>query len=215
METKQTVGHMTHFLKERDDWKFIYDTVCEIRHSSLLSHSLTPKSLEKAVSMSHYYAHRQYPIYQMHPFPTSFQATDSVIIWREAGKILLGRKKGKKLWRLPGGFVDPKDTNLEKASERERSEECHIGFEDADLCLCSHPKYIGSCRVPDPRYENSPDKIMSAVFISYYIDGTPKAGDDLVEVKWFTKDYVRRCYPKMVEPVHHPLMSMLINRGYL
>lgn len=209
---RPTVGHMHHFLQEREDWRKVLITLRACQHSKVMG---IPKTLDNSITLAAVNASKQFPNYQMFQFPTSFQATDSVMIWREAGKLLLGRKHGKKLWRLPGGFVDPKDENLEQASQRERKEECGVGFDDDDPCLCSHPTYIGSCRVPDPRYANSPDKIMSAMFLSYYIQGTPKAGDDLATVKWFTKEYVRRNYSKMVEPVHHPLMALLINRGYL
>ena len=157
--------------------------------------------------------------YQMHKFPTSFQAVDNVIIWREASKILLGRKPNRVLWQFPGGFVDPSDQNLETAAERERKEECRIGFDDitghAFDCICSCPEYIGSFRVQDPRYMDSPDKIMSAIFLSFYITGTPEASDDLQEVRWFDKNYLRRYYVKTLAPIHYPIISLLIHKGYL
>lgn len=213
METKQTFGHMTHFLKERDDWKFIYDVVCEARHWAMQRNAVSfpAARIEKAVSMSHHYANRQYPVYQMHPYPTSFQATDNVIIWREAGKILLGQKKNKKFWQFPGGFVDPKDSSLEEACMRKREEECANPL----TSICSRPEYLDSFRVDDPRYKDSPDKIMSAIFISYYISGKVVNGDDLVKVKWFTKDYLRRHYAKCLMPMHHPIIDALVRHGYM
>jgi bifunctional NMN adenylyltransferase/nudix hydrolase len=63
---------------------------------------------------------------QMHKYPTSFQATDCVIIHREAGKLLLGKKKIQTGWRFLGGFVDPKDDSLELANARERQEEAGL-----------------------------------------------------------------------------------------
>lgn len=146
---------------------------------------------------------------QMHQWPTSFQATDSVIIHRETGRILLGKKHKEPMWRFPGGFVDPADNSLEAASKREKNEECNINLE------CSEPQYIGSLRVPDPRYINGPDRIMTAIFMSFYLFGNAKGGDDLKAVRWFTKDYIRRNYKKFMMPVHFPIVELLISKGYL
>lgn len=147
--------------------------------------------------------------HKMHKFPTSFQATDSVIIDRVGGRILLGRKKNQPAWRFIGGFVDPNDSSLESAAQRERREEAGINLE------VTRPKYLFSFRVADPRYEGKPDKIMSAVFLQYWLWGQPKAGDDIQKVRWFTKDYVRRNYKKMVMPEHNILVEKLIEEGLL
>ena len=146
---------------------------------------------------------------QMHAWPTSFQATDNVIIHREAGKLLMVRKPKELMWRFCGGFVDPSDYSLERAASRERQEECGIDLE------CSIPKYIGSFRVPDPRYANSVDKIMSAIMVSYWLWGVPKAGDDIKWTKWFTKTHILKNYKKCVMPCHHPIVEMLIAHGIL
>ena len=196
---------MIAFEKERQAWLQVYSALCQARHDF----GNKVKYLDANISLSHHYATRAFPSYQMHPFPTSFQAADNVVVWREAGKILLGKKKKEKGWRFPGGFMDPADESLEAGAARERQEECHVNME------CSRPEYITSFRVPDPRYADSVDKIMSAVFKSYYLWGTPKAGDDLAKVKWFTKDYVRRNYKKMMEPCHHPLVELLVQHGEL
>ncbi len=146
---------------------------------------------------------------QMHKWPTSFQAVDIVATHRENGLILLGKKPKEPHWRFPGGFVDPKDNSLEEAAIRERREECGIDLE------CTWPEYIHSFRVQDPRYTDSEDKIMSAVFLSHHLYGEAKAGDDLQKVHWFKKDYLRRNYTKMVMPVHHPIVEKLIIYGCL
>lgn len=146
---------------------------------------------------------------QMHVYPTSFQAVDNVIIKRETGQLLVGRKPKEPLWRFLGGFVDPKDNSLEKAAIRERIEEAGIDLE------VSLPTYLCSFRVPDPRYQDGPDKIMSAIMVSFYLFGRAKAGDDIAEVRWMSKDYIRRYYKKAIMPVHHPLVERLITYGYL
>jgi ADP-ribose pyrophosphatase YjhB (NUDIX family) len=209
--TQQCSGHMTHFRKERDDWKKAYEALARANHCLItgLNKRDCIDEVEKAKSMSHYYAHREYPSYQMHPFPTSFQATDAVLMHREAGKLLLGRKKGQKQWQFLGGFVDPKDQSIEDACRRETLEEA------SQACVWSDPEYLGSFRVADPRYEDSVDKIMSAIFLRFYVSGEPKGCDDIVEVRWFTKDYVRRSFKTLIKPMHYPIVSLLRQKGYL
>lgn len=146
---------------------------------------------------------------KMFIYPTSFQCTDSVIINKEGQMILLAKKDNEPLWRFPGGFVDPSDPSLEYASTREKSEECSIDLE------CSPPVYLGSFRVDDPRYRDSQDKIMSAVFVSNYIFGKPVAGDDIAYVEWFTMKYLRNNYQDIIMKCHLPIIEMLFREGYL
>lgn len=146
----------------------------------------------------------------MHKYPTSFQATDAVIIWREKGKLLLGKKPNQPKFRFVGGFVDPhKDKSLEDGCARECQEEAGIDLE------CSRPEYLFSFQVEDERYKVSEDKIMSAVFKRYYLWGTPKAGDDIAEVKWFTKSQLRADYKELVMPEHWPIVIGLIQRNVI
>lgn len=210
------MSHIDVFQKEKAHWLKVWKVLCKARYIKVTNK--VPEDLDECITLAQHYASREFPEYQMHPFPTSFQTTDNVIVWREAGKVLLGKKKANGLWQFPGGFVDPADANLEQAAARERREECTIGFDTDGKslgCICSHPEYIGSFRVPDPRYSGSPDKIMTAVFVSYYVDGEPKGGDDLPWVKWLTKDFVRRNYQKVVAPIHHQLVDMLIYKNIL
>lgn len=149
----------------------------------------------------------------MNKFPTSFQAVDNVIIDRKGGRILLGRKKQQPAWRFIGGFVDPTDYSLESASLREKREETRFGI--SWYATDIFPRYLFSFRVKDPRYETGPDKIMSAVFLSFFSHGFPKAGDDIDRLKWFTKNYVRINYKKIIMPEHHPIIEGLVEEGLL
>lgn len=209
MNTKiEKISHMVPFELERLDWCVCFNALKKAQED-LQSYGTRQSWLDSPVEIAKQYANRQYPAYQMHAWPTSFQAVDNFIIHREAGKVLLGKKHKEPHWRFPGGFVDPKDPNLETAAARERAEECGIDLE------CSKPEYLTSFRVPDPRYANSPDKIMSAIMKSYYLWGNPKAGDDIKSVRWFTKQYIVRNYKKMIMPCHHPLVQALLFYGYL
>ena len=111
-------------------------------------------------------------------FPISYQTVDVAVVNYDLGLVLLGKKNGDggKL-RFIGGFVDPKDANLEMAAKRE------VGEEAGDIEIDSL-KYLGSFRVEDWRYKGKEDGVMTAFFAGHFIFGAPKAADDLDDVKW-------------------------------
>lgn len=110
--------------------------------------------------------------------PVSYQAVDIAVVSYDRGDILLGRKKqdDDKL-RFIGGFVDPADESLEDAARREAHEEAP-NIEIADL------RYLGSARINDVRCRGSEDGVMSALFVSAYVFGHARAGDDLDALEW-------------------------------
>ncbi len=144
----------------------------------------------------------------LHRYPTSFQATDCVIRNIHNQQLLVGRKKGSKLFRFVGGFVDPKDQSLEDACQREK-------FEESGVFECSRPKYLFSFRVKDPRYINSIDKVMTAVFICEYIFGKPEAGDDIEEVAWVGFTKLKEEYKEIIAPEHFPIVEYLIKNNII
>jgi len=93
--------------------------------------------------------------------------------------LLLIQKPGETSWRFPGGFVDPSDSSAEHAAIREAHEE--VG---RDLEL-SKPQYITSVKIDDPRYKNSPHKIITSFYVVNYLWGKEKAGDDAEKAEWF------------------------------
>jgi bifunctional NMN adenylyltransferase/nudix hydrolase len=143
-------------------------------------------------------------------WPISFQSVDVVIYDLYKG-FLLGRKvtDKKNQFRFIGGYVDVGDESLEDAAERETSEEANLS------CVYPNTKpiYLFSSRVEANRYKDSKDKLMTAVFLVYCPMGDTKAGDDIVEVKWFKADELMENYRKLIAPVHKPIFKKFIKSG--
>jgi len=139
-------------------------------------------------------------------YPTTYTTVDIVVFKAEYITILLGKRNAEGKWRLPGGFVEPKDSSLEAAAVRELHEECGM-IEIGDL------KYETSLKVDDWRYKNEVDKIITTIFSCKAIFGQPRAGDDLDQVEWFTLTSVK----KMVEEneiidTHLPHINFILTK---
>lgn len=120
--------------------------------------------------------------------------------------ILLGRKPHEDKYRFPGGHVEPSDISLESAALREGREEI-TGVE-----LNIHPTYVTSMRVDDWRYRKSKNKIMTALYLTEFIYGRPKAADDLESCKWITVNELLKPggIIEHIEEEHRPLMVALL-----
>ena len=136
-------------------------------------------------------------------FPSFYPTCDAAIIDGVNHRILLGKKTGEKEYRFPGGFADPlKDTSLEMTVRREVAEECP-GIEVSD------PKYVGSTLVHDWRYRSEQNKIMTFFYMVELMYGSPKAGDDLAEVRWFNLNGLVRDEIPLVDG-HKVLRELLL-----
>jgi ADP-ribose pyrophosphatase YjhB (NUDIX family) len=92
------------------------------------------------------------------------------------GRILLGRRAvdpGAGLWDLPGGFLQEDEHPL-AALRREVLEETGLGLDRLD--------FLGFWLEP---YDG---RIVLCLTWSAVVAGDPKAGDDLVELRWFERD---------------------------
>ena len=146
-------------------------------------------------------------------FPVSYQAVDIAVVSFDRGEILLGRKErdGGKL-RFIGGFVDPSDESLERAVRREL-------FEEAPNIEISDLRYLGSRRIDDFRYRGSDDGIMSALFISAFIFGSARAGDDLDALVWIPLRDARQSltaeHLTLLDIIENNLNQSVIKKGEL
>ena len=125
---------------------------------------------------------------------------DVAIFNLRSTKLLLCRKPDQILFQFVGGFASVNSYSFEEDAEREVKEECSI-------CI-GNIKYVGSCFIDDERYQDTENKMKSLFFRARHISGSPKAKDDIVEVRWFNIDYLRT---SDLVPKHHPLFSMLMN----
>lgn len=135
-------------------------------------------------------------------YPKVFPTVDIAVTNKE-GKgyiVLLARRKENSLLRFPGGFVDPKDSNLEEAAKRELSEELDVGAEEMN--------YVCSSIINDWRYNNTSEKIFTSLFQSNYSFGTGKPIDEFYNSEWIKLNKSSLDY---IEDNHKILFNNLIN----
>jgi len=92
-------------------------------------------------------------------------------------QVVLIQKPGEKLWRFPGGKLEPDDDGLEAAVNREVREE--TGLE------VGRPVYVTSGNLPDWRAVAAGITIHSSLFALPYIYGAPRGGDDAAIAQFF------------------------------
>ena len=119
---------------------------------------------------------------------------------------MFGKKKiyGDRLIFV-GGHVDPSDASLEFAAWRELKEETGVTPDDDSRMI-----YSGSGRVPDYRYIDTEDGIMTSLFVCLVKHEAAIAGDDLDGVEWVDVKTVR----DRLAPVHAALWSQVFDTIY-
>lgn len=134
-------------------------------------------------------------------FPTVYTTVDVLIQDSKEKKVLLGRKQNEQLYRLIGGFADPRSKSFEEDAAREVQEE--TGLDIGNL------QYLGSFQVDDWRYRKEEDCIKTLLFKGEYMYGRPKAADDIVEVRWFPIIDLMRdgAITYHIMPNHRPLIK--------
>ncbi len=135
----------------------------------------------------------------MRRYPTVYPTVDVALFTSDYRCVLLARKPNETRMRFPGGFVDPEDDSFEEAALRELEEECGP-VEVGGLT------YLGSCRIDDWRYRDSPDAVMSHLYACAMVSGKVSAGDDVFEVRWCD---MRTLTPDQLVPEHRPLFALL------
>jgi len=137
--------------------------------------------------------------------PRIFLTVDIALF--KGSQVLLGRKGTGGLWRLPGGFVDLKDENLEAAARRELREETGMVVEGP-------MRYRGSFTVDDWRTREVSDaKHLTALFSAEHSWGAPQTADDLAEIGWFDLGH-----EVPIVPEHRPLLravQLVGGTGYI
>lgn len=135
-------------------------------------------------------------------FPTCYTTVDVAIFNEERSKILLGRKANEKLYRLIGGFADPRSPSFEADARREVMEETHLQITD--------PVYIGSFRIDDWRYRGEVDCIKTLLFVAQRQFGNPKPDDDIAEVRWFD---ITELKMSDIMPLHRDLVETALSES--
>lgn len=133
-------------------------------------------------------------------YPSCLSTVDVAIVDTVALRVLLARKPGEKLYRFVGGFSSPNSVSYEADAKREACEETSLEV--------GEPEYVGSTLIDEWRYRNERNKIKTMFFVAKYIFGSPKAQDDISEVRWFD---LKTLGEEDIVVEHRPLLTMFQN----
>ncbi|MBI2039428.1 MAG: NUDIX domain-containing protein [Candidatus Niyogibacteria bacterium] len=172
------------------------------------THEVPPQSdvngtlLRQEITPIHSCDFRAGVIYSIVRRPPLVYPTVDIAVLRESRDVLLvGRNSEPGLWRFPGGFADESDPSYEAAVLREAAEEIpSVRFRNL--------AYIGSSRIKDNRYRDTPDSIATAFFAALYRGGDIRPGDDVHRADWFPIEKLHE--PDFLVSAHQPLGAMLL-----
>jgi len=164
----------------RDSFLFAYSgryKTAELEQSVYVSGSEVRKTISKAVKATEDF--RAGVIWaSANQYPRVFPTVDiGIFRYKPTTELLLVRKPNEALWRLPGGFADPKDNSYETSARREAAEE--TGLEITD------PIYVASMQIDDWRYRRETDKITTLLFAANIMFGGVRPADDVAYAQWF------------------------------
>jgi 8-oxo-dGTP diphosphatase len=112
----------------------------------------------------------------------------------EEGRVLLTRRRWEPyagMWDLPGGFLDEDEHPLD-GLRRELLEETGLEVEPGE--------WFGAFLV---RYGEGPGTrtVLNLVWFARVVGGTPRAADDVSELRWFARDELPLREISMAEPL--------------
>ncbi|ASZ10236.1 NUDIX domain-containing protein [Chitinophaga pendula] len=139
-------------------------------------------------------------------YPKVYPTVDIAVFRHNKQELLLGRKPNEDTWRLPGGFADPTDTSFDSAARRELQEEC-------GPLEISAMQYELSTLVDDWRYRSEVDKIITTLFSTDLLFGTPTPADDLEVLRWVAiTDITAMIEQGQIVSTHIPMLQHLADK---
>ncbi|MFH1133134.1 MAG: NUDIX hydrolase [Nanoarchaeota archaeon] len=128
------------------------------------------------------------------------------LVLEKDGQLLLGRKKNgvgpyPNSWLILGGGMDLGKETTSEALRRETQEEA--GIEIGDI------EQIGFDEDNEPDKDGVMTHYLFLIFKAKWISGDPRPGDDIVELRWFTKSD----FPSI--PLPRPSLRLFKKLGYL
>ena len=120
--------------------------------------------------------------------PRLDMAVDMMVVHPNGTDVLLGKKHGENLYRLPGGMFDPgRDRNFRDAASRELREETALGIHPHDWT------YVGDFNVDDWRCRGIDDHFFhTMLFVATPSNVTTVRGsDDLTWAGWIPLEHLR------------------------